>query len=54
MTRQLEASEVSAASPTVAQIVADHKRTVVQRCAIILGLIVAAVVAFVVSTIVGN
>ena len=53
MTRQLEASEVSAASPTVAQIVADHKRTVVQRCAIILGLIVAAVVAFVVSTIVG-
>lgn len=53
MTRQLEASEVSAALPTVAQIVADHKRTVVQRCAIILGLIVAAVVAFVVSTIVG-
>lgn len=44
---------MSAASPTVAQIVADHKRTVVQRCAIILGLIVAAVVAFVVSTIVG-
>ena len=53
MTRQLEASAASAASPTVAQIVADHKRTVVQRCAIILGLIVAAVVAFVVSTIVG-
>lgn len=53
MTRQLEVSAASAASPTVAQIVADHKRTVVQRCAIILGLIVAAVVAFVVSTIVG-
>lgn len=50
MTRQLEAL---AASPTVAQIVADHKRTVVQRCVIILGLMVAAVVAFVVSTIVG-
>lgn len=50
MTQQLEAL---AASPTVAQIVADHKRTVVQRCVIILGLMVAAVVAFVVSTIVG-
>lgn len=50
MTRQLEAL---AASPTVAQIVADHKRTVVQRCVIILSLMVAAVVAFVVSTIVG-
>ncbi|MDO5076935.1 iron ABC transporter permease [Corynebacterium sp.] len=57
MTQHIEvtasASTTEPTSEAVAQIVADHKRTVVWRFAIIFALLVAAVIAFVVSTIVG-